>query len=512
MPTRSKRFLAGLVTGYGNIMVNVVFTMVSVPLALHYLDKEQFGLWALAVQISGYLGLIDLGMSSAISRFAADHKDNVNGGEYGSNLITGAAVFLIQGMLVAACGIGFSWLAPSVFAVPAHLSEQFRILLVILSATTGAGVALRSIGSPLWAFQRSDLINGCSSASLIINLALLWLGFANGLGLITCAIAPIPALLATSALCGWVCRRNGYYPSKGNWGKPSLTVFKGVFSFGKDTVIISIGGQLINASQIMIISRFISLEAAATFAVATKFYTLAMSLVTTPVAASAPGLTELHVRGDKDRFNARYWDLIIMVLALATIGGSCLAMGNRTFISLWTHGRVTWDWSSDYLLGLLIVFRNLSGCMIGMFGLLKDWRPVRYIYPLEGLIFILTAVALAKVAGTTGILTASLIANVLVTLFFLRKIAEKILGSLKRIAKPLTLSLGLISAASAISWFCARLSDNPYFTLAVTVGFGLSSLVFTWALMLPMNLRLEISTSIARILSKSGKVKITRHS
>ena len=64
--SRSKRFIAGTLAGYGNIAANIIFTLVSVPLALAYLDVEQFGLWALAAQLNGYLVLLELGMNCFI--------------------------------------------------------------------------------------------------------------------------------------------------------------------------------------------------------------------------------------------------------------------------------------------------------------------------------------------------------------------------------------------------------------------------------------------------------------
>ena len=33
------------------------------------------------------MGLLEIGMTSAFSRFLADHKDDVNGGEYGSLIL-----------------------------------------------------------------------------------------------------------------------------------------------------------------------------------------------------------------------------------------------------------------------------------------------------------------------------------------------------------------------------------------------------------------------------------------
>jgi O-antigen/teichoic acid export membrane protein len=122
MHPRTHNFIRGLGAGYLATIINIAFTAASVPLALHYLGKEQFGLWALAQQITGYLILLDLGVSSAVSRFIADCKDDVNSGGYGSLLLTGAIVFAIQGVLIAIVGVAFSFCAPALFAVPDHLA------------------------------------------------------------------------------------------------------------------------------------------------------------------------------------------------------------------------------------------------------------------------------------------------------------------------------------------------------------------------------------------------------
>ena len=52
--SRLKKFTHSLLSGYVALGVNVFYTLASVPLALHYLGKAEFGLWALVSQISGY--------------------------------------------------------------------------------------------------------------------------------------------------------------------------------------------------------------------------------------------------------------------------------------------------------------------------------------------------------------------------------------------------------------------------------------------------------------------------
>ena len=133
MASRTRNFVRGLGAGYVAIIVNIAYTAASIPLALHYLGKEQFGLWALAQQIAGYLMLLDLGVSSAVSRFIADRKDEVNSGSYGSLLLTGTIVFACQGFLIALVGAVFSFF----LLLPFFLSHPtFLLILPIASSSS----------------------------------------------------------------------------------------------------------------------------------------------------------------------------------------------------------------------------------------------------------------------------------------------------------------------------------------------------------------------------------------
>ena len=499
--TRSNRFLSGLLSGYGSIAANIIFTMASIPMALHYLDKEQFGLWALAAQINGYLILIDVGMNGAVTRFIADHKDDVNGGEYGSQLLTGALACSIQGLFIAFFGMGISWFAPSIFAIPDNLASEFRTLLILLASFTGLSVASRSISSPLWAFHRNDVINHLSSIGLFTNLGLLWFGFINQWGILSFAIAQIPMLVVNPMVSAWICHRDRFYPSAGHWGKMSFSIFKQNFSFGKDALMINIGSQLINATQIMIISRCISLEAAATFAVSTKIYTMSMMLIANPVSVAGSSLTELYVRGENAHFIRRYKDIIVLTLAFSTLAATGIAAGNRSFVNLWTHGGIHWHWTYDLILAILIVLRNFNGCFLNLFGLIKNWRPVRYVYILEGIIFVPLGLVFAKFYGIGGILMASLLAHLLATTTLSARVAGQIIGSPLWIRKGMAISLMMITVASAINWAGIQISAGSIPMLGTTTCLCLLALVLIWRLILPESFRSEMRNRLTQSTS-----------
>ena len=104
---RLNRFFNAVVSGYALLVANTIYVLASVPLALHYLEKREFGLWALAMQLTGYLQLIDLGMSSSVSRHLIDHKDDRSGGSFGSMVQTGFLVLFVQGVLVFVAAVFF---------------------------------------------------------------------------------------------------------------------------------------------------------------------------------------------------------------------------------------------------------------------------------------------------------------------------------------------------------------------------------------------------------------------
>jgi hypothetical protein len=104
---RKRRFLAGLWASYTAFGANFLFTLLSVPLALHFLPKTEFGLWALVAQIGGYLALLDMGMTSSVARFLADHKDPMDCSETGKILQPDRWIFGFQAGLDLRCQSGF---------------------------------------------------------------------------------------------------------------------------------------------------------------------------------------------------------------------------------------------------------------------------------------------------------------------------------------------------------------------------------------------------------------------
>lgn len=495
---RVHRFLWGLGAGQLSSGVNILYTAASVPLALAFLNKEQFGLWALVTQIGGYLMLLDIGMSASVTRFLADHKDSKDEGTYGSILSTGQLIFLIQAFLIALLATVCACLLPSFLEIPANMWGDFRKLLVGQGLILAIGLALRSKGAPLWAHQRVDLIHLAASANLLTALAGLGAGLWLGLGTDSFLLAGFLGALWTWFFPWAACHHFRLFPKFNSHRGFHKDLFLRMFSFGRDMLLVQLGGLLCTGSQIIIISKILGLEAAATFAVATKTLVLGQQLLGRIFEGAAPGLTELFVQGRRDRFVQRFYEMAALSLSLATILAVCLAAGNSTFVLLWTSGAIQWSQGGDNLLGATLITTIAGRCFLGLFGLSAELYRVRYLPLAEGLLFVGLALALGVRLGLEGILIAGLAAHALVTFarsFFLARTLYPPGNAYSRVwgVVPFTFLLGVVA-----NFFVLPTPLKPRWVLMYAGTLGFLAGLFLW-----LSLR-RVFARLPSILSESN--------
>ena len=413
--SRFRRALHSLASGYLLLGATILSVFASVPLALHYLSKNEFGLWALVTQVSGYLLLIDLGMSGSISRILIDHKDDPAGGIYGAIIKTGVLVLGVQGIIIALAGALASIWLPDLFLVPAIYRREFQILIALQCIITGTFLFARISTHLLQAHQRYDIMNYSQILGLVVNFAVMWLGFCRGWGLYSILVASAAANLFGTVTLSWAVMRLKLLPPAGSWGRANWKTFHDLFSYGREIFLLTVGWQLVNASQVMVISRTLGLDAAAVWSIATKPFMMAQQVVNNLFNFSFSALAEMMVRKERDRLLTRFRDLLVISASLSMFAGMAVGLCNQSFMALWTKGLVSWNSSNDWLMSLLVIVYSISRCYIGLIGTTKDIRALKYVYPLEGALFVGLSVMAAPRWGIAGIIVCAISTNFLLS-------------------------------------------------------------------------------------------------
>lgn len=510
--TRSNRFITGLISSYAVIVVNILYTVASVPLALHYLDKEEFGLWALVMQLSGYLILLEFGMTGSVARSLSDHKDNMKDGIYGNILRTGARVFAIQGGMVILLGLATAWCAPSLLDLPARLHQPFMVLMAAQALLSGMKLAMGSIASPLWCHQRLDLSNLAASASLVVTFTVLWLGFHAGWHLYSLVISTAAGSLVGLLITYISCRRLGFYPPRAFRGSYDPHLFRELFHFGSGLFLMNLGSQLASASQVIVISRMLGMESAAVWAIATKIFTLAQQFVSRLLDSSAGGLAEMVVRGESGQLQKRFHDLVSISAVMAVMASATIALTNGTLIEIWTSGQITWAPWNNYLLACVLFCTAVTRCHIGLVGITKQIRGMKFVYLIEGLAFISLSVLLVQCLGISGLLIAALVCNTTITGVYGIKRTASYFGISPAlvagwVARPFGILL-ITAGLFALTRIPSVVMSKPLFQLLTeSVILFIVVIPMLWFIGLNSSLRLEIKLFIFKIVEKS-KFKI----
>lgn len=455
--SRFRRFAHSLLSGYVLLCANVVYTLASIPLALHYLSKEQFGLWALTTQLGGYMALVDFGMRGSISRILVDYKDRREDGEYGGLIQTGALVGGVQGLLVLLAGTTLSLLAGGWLLVAPNLVRDFSWLMIGQSALLAGSFTTDVLRQILAAHQRFDVTNYAQALSFLVGLAILWLCFASGAGVFSLLWSNAAAWLLT-ALCAFGGSvKLGLLPSRGQWGKPTLARFSELFRFGRDMFLYSVGGQLVGGSQTILLTRWMGLESAALWSVCTRTFSLLAQIIYRVFDYSTSTLAEMIVRNEQARLFGRFRGIASLSVNLSVVFGALFVACNSSFVRLWTSGKMSWSPVNDWILAGWLLACVIVHAHTGFVGQTKAFGFLRWIFFIEGLVFIGLAALLTRVWGITGLLAASLLATSIFTLpyslFRTRKYFHMPWSDLtKWHLGAIRLAVGLVPATACVSW------------------------------------------------------------
>jgi len=410
--SRFHRVAHGVASGYAVLAVTAIYGLASIPMALHYLSKERFGLWALMTTIGGYLTLIDMGMSSSVARLLVDHKDHKQTGQYGTMVATGWLVLAVQGTLIACAGSLLAHPLAALLQITPELKSEFVALVCWQSISLGFGFVLSIFAHVLRAHQRMDIVNYTQMLGLGLNLGVIWAFFAAGFGVLSLAWASMVTAGSVGAAGFCACLALKLLPGKGRWGAVSLSQFKSIFGYGKDLFLVSLGTQLVMASQTMIVTRQLGLQAAATWAVATRPFFLLCQAVWRISDTAGPALSEMIVRGERNGLTDRYRSVFIVTASLAGVSAVIFSVTNSLFVAVWTNGKILWPHWNDALLGVWLIVGTVVHAHNCFVLLTKEIRAMRWVYFAEGIVFVALALLAVPLGGFPALIAASILCGV----------------------------------------------------------------------------------------------------
>lgn len=139
--------------------VPLLVSLFCIPVLVHRLGTEQFGILTLAWAIIGYFGIFDMGLGRALSKLVAEKLGRKDYESIPALFWTGLLMMGILGLMGAAIlGGGASFAVVHILSISPEFQHETLIVLYLLAATIPFVIGSSAMVGVLSAYQRFDLI------------------------------------------------------------------------------------------------------------------------------------------------------------------------------------------------------------------------------------------------------------------------------------------------------------------------------------------------------------------
>ncbi len=113
----------GTILSYLTLFVEIFTAMFLTPLIIRSFGQAEYGVYTLALSVTSYLTLLDLGVGNSVTRFIAKYRANNQLGEQRRFLGIATVYYLVIAFLVIVIGVVLISLFPTVFAMGLSADE-----------------------------------------------------------------------------------------------------------------------------------------------------------------------------------------------------------------------------------------------------------------------------------------------------------------------------------------------------------------------------------------------------
>jgi O-antigen/teichoic acid export membrane protein len=197
------------------MLVIAVLSFFLSPFIVHKLGNNAYGAWILLSSVVGYLGLLDLGVRSAVTKYVATL--HAVGRHDKANHIASAALALFSGAGIAAIAMafGFAEFGLGFFDVSPDLLGAARLVLRLGGVTVAMALVGGVFGGIVVARQRFDLLNLMTLTHEFVRFGAIFLALWSGGGLVELAVIQFATGASQMLITFFMSRR--IYPEMRPW-------------------------------------------------------------------------------------------------------------------------------------------------------------------------------------------------------------------------------------------------------------------------------------------------------
>ena len=296
-----KRVIArNVIWNWAGVVTSMAAGFVVAPFLVRHLGNTTYGLWILIGSLTGYFGLLDLGVRGSVGRYIAFHRAKHDQAGVNSILSTGLGILTAVGLLGLLLTGGIVLVFFHLFEVPPDQAAGTRLALLIVGLNLAAMLPLNVFDATLWAFQRFDALNVVDIVMVAMRTTLTFWMIGQGNGLVALALITLGCTLGGALAKATISFRLNPELRLGpshikRWAAGSL------YGYGIWHVLLSLARMALPKLNPVIVGSRLGVAMVTPFAIATRLMEYATSILISSTGVLTPVATTLHAEESRDQ-------------------------------------------------------------------------------------------------------------------------------------------------------------------------------------------------------------------
>jgi len=414
---RNKKIFKTAKAGWLAKLVSLGISLLIVPLSVHYLGAEQYGLWVAVSSIVAMLGFLDGGAGNSVINMVSHASGLHNYKEI--NEIVSTAFFMLLGVTILGVLVLLAIIQMvdwrELLGVSMTLDErEIRIIVAIVGVFFYLKMLVGLVGKVQRGLQEGYLDQYCIAFGALLSLLFIYIAISIDAGLIGFVIAAVSGPIVSYLI-------NSFFYYSRNKILPHLSyVRRGlavkIFSIGGLFFILQITSAVQMQADNVLIANMLGAEKVTEYSITMKLFTVSSTLLALVFMPLWPAYREALANGDSIWIKVTFYKSIRLGLLVGIPIFLILVLLGSSIIHLWVGDVIDPEENLIIAMGVWMLILIVGNAVAVLLNALQLIKVQVWIAGSAAILNIIVSIILIRNIGVVGAIYGTILSYIICAL------------------------------------------------------------------------------------------------